>query len=151
MDGVILLGFILGFPANEIVIPVIIMCYMSSGTIMEMENMHALKLLLTDNGWNWVTALCTMIFILFHFPCSTTCLTIKKETGSLKMDCCRFYSSDSLRCSDMFYYFLFGETYRNRCMKIIPNEKLYKILSKRLEQYYFLCYNNCNCNAAAAD
>lgn len=42
------------------------------------------------------------------------------------MDCCRFYSSDSLRCSDMFYYFLFGETYRNRCMKIIPNEKLYK-------------------------
>ena len=66
------------------------------------------------------------------------------------MDCCRFYSSDSLRCSDMFYYFLFGETYRNRCMKIIPNEKLYKILSKRLEQYY-LCYNNCNCNAAAAD
>ncbi len=79
MDGVILLGFILGFPANEIVIPVIIMCYMSSGTIMEMENMHALKLLLTDNGWNWVTALCTMIFILFHFPCSTTCLTIKKK------------------------------------------------------------------------
>ena len=67
------------------------------------------------------------------------------------MDCCRFYSSDSLRCSDMFYYFLFGETYRNRCMKIIPNEKLYKILSKRLEQYYFLCYNNCNCNEAAAD
>ena len=55
------------------------------------------------------------------------------------MDCCRFYSSDSLRCGDMFYYFLFGETYRNRRMKIIPNEKLYKILSKRLEQYYFFC------------
>jgi len=90
MDGVILLGFILGFPANEIVIPVIIMCYMSSGTIMEMENMHALKLLLTDNGWNWVTALCTMIFILFHFPCSTTCLTIKKETGSLKWTAAAF-------------------------------------------------------------
>lgn len=51
---------------------------------MEMENMHTLKLLLTDNGWSWITALCTMIFILFHFPCSTTCLTIKKETGSLK-------------------------------------------------------------------
>lgn len=90
MDGVILLGFILGFPANEIVIPVIIMGYMSSGTIMEMENMHALKLLLTDNGWNWVTALCTMIFILFHFPCSTTCLTIKKETGSLKWTAAAF-------------------------------------------------------------
>lgn len=90
MDGVILLGFILGFPANEIVIPVIIMCYMSSGTIMEMENMHALKLLLTDNGWSWITALCTMIFILFHFPCSTTCLTIKKETGSLKWTAAAF-------------------------------------------------------------
>lgn len=84
MDGVILLGFILGFPANEIVIPVIIMCYMSAGTIMEMENMQTLKVLLTDNGWSWITALCTMIFVLFHFPCSTTCLTIKKETGSLK-------------------------------------------------------------------
>lgn len=84
MDGVILLGFILGFPANEIVIPVIIMCYMSAGTIMEMENMQTLKVLLADNGWSWITALCTMIFVLFHFPCSTTCLTIKKETGSLK-------------------------------------------------------------------
>ena len=100
---------------------------------MEMENMHALKLLLTDNGWNWVTALCTMIFILFHFPCSTTCLTIKKETGSLKWTAARFYSSDSLRCSDMFYYFLFGETYRNRCMKII-----------RMKNYIKFCQNGLN-------
>lgn len=84
MDGVILLGFILGFPANEIVIPIIIMCYTCGGTIMEMDNLNTLKTLLTDNGWNNITAVCTMIFVLCHFPCSTTCLTIKKETGSFK-------------------------------------------------------------------
>lgn len=84
MDGVILLAFILGFPANEIVIPIMIMSYMSAGSLLEIENSQVLKTLLTDNGWSWVTALCTVIFILFHFPCSTTCLTIKKETGSFK-------------------------------------------------------------------
>ncbi len=84
MDGVILLGFILGFPANEIVLPIILMCYTSAGTIIEASNMQILKGILTDNGWNAVTALCMLCFTIFHFPCSTTCITIKKETGSLK-------------------------------------------------------------------
>ncbi|MGN1480685.1 ferrous iron transport protein B [Porcipelethomonas sp.] len=84
MDGVILLAFILGFPANEIVIPIIIMCYTSAGTLVEIENTEILRTLFADNGWTIVTALCTMVTVLFHFPCSTTCLTIKKETGSLK-------------------------------------------------------------------
>ena len=84
MDGVILLAFILGLPANEIVIPVIIMAYMAQGSITEVHDMAVLRQLLVDNGWTWVTAVSVMLFSLMHWPCSTTCLTIKKETGSLK-------------------------------------------------------------------
>lgn len=84
LDGVILLAFILGFPANEIVFPIIIMAYMATGTLTELSDLTALRTLLCDNGWTSCTAICTMLFCLFHFPCSTTCLTIKKETKSLK-------------------------------------------------------------------
>lgn len=84
MDGVILLAFILGFPANEIVFPIIIMSYMASGSIMEFDSIWNLKQLLIDNGWTWITAISTMLFSLMHWPCSTTCITIKKETQSLK-------------------------------------------------------------------
>lgn len=84
MDGVILLAFILGFPANEIVIPIMIMAYMSTGSILELDSLLELKALLVANGWTWVTAVSTMLFCLIHWPCSTTCLTIKKETGSWK-------------------------------------------------------------------
>ena len=84
MDGVILLGFILGFPANEIVVPIMLMCYMSAGTISEIPDSDVLKNILVSNGWNTITAFCTAVFTMFHFPCSTTCLTIKKETGSIK-------------------------------------------------------------------
>ncbi|MEG2928241.1 MAG: ferrous iron transport protein B [Oscillospiraceae bacterium] len=84
MDGIILLAFILGFPANEIVFPIIIMGYLSSGSIMEFDNLSALKELLLANGWTWITAVSVLLFSLFHWPCSTTLLTIKKETGSLK-------------------------------------------------------------------
>ena len=84
LDGVILMAFILGFPANEIVLPIIIMSYMATGSLVEMDNLGALKELLTNNGWTWLTAVCTMLFSLMHWPCSTTCLTIRKETGSLK-------------------------------------------------------------------
>ena len=83
MDGVILLAFILGFPANEIVIPIVIMAYMAQGQIMELE-LPALGQLFRENGWTWVTALCTILFSLMHWPCSTTCLTIHKESGSWK-------------------------------------------------------------------
>ena len=84
LDGVILMAFILGFPANEIVIPIMIMAYLNTGAILEIDNMLELRQLLVNNGWTWLTALCTMLFSLMHWPCSTTCLTIKKETGSLK-------------------------------------------------------------------
>lgn len=84
LDGVILMAFILGFPANEIVIPIIIMSYMCTGNIMQFDSLDQLRQLLIDNGWTVVTAICTMLFCLFHFPCGTTCLTIKKETQSFK-------------------------------------------------------------------
>lgn len=84
MDGVILLAFILGLPANEIVIPIIIMAYMATGSILELDNLSQLRQLLVDNGWTWVTAVSTMLFSLMHWPCSTTCLTIRKETQSWK-------------------------------------------------------------------
>ena len=84
MDGVILLAFILGFPANEIVVPILLMAYMSTGTLMDYESLDALRAVLVQNGWNWVTAVCVMLFSLFHWPCSTTCITIYKETKSWK-------------------------------------------------------------------
>ena len=84
LDGVILLAFLLGFPANEIVFPIIIMAYLSEGTMISMTDTGSLFLLLTENGWTWVTALCTMLFSLMHFPCGTTCATIYKETRSVK-------------------------------------------------------------------
>ncbi|MCI9359830.1 MAG: ferrous iron transporter B [Hungatella sp.] len=84
LDGVILAGFILGFPANEIVVPIILMAYLQTGHLVEMSDSSALLQLLTSQGWTWKTALCMMIFCLFHWPCSTTCLTVKKETGSWK-------------------------------------------------------------------
>ncbi len=84
LDGVILLAFILGFPANEIVVPIIIMTYMAEGSLREIHDLSVLKELLTDNGWTWITAVSTMLFSLMHWPCSTTCLTIRKETQSMK-------------------------------------------------------------------
>ncbi|MDD3193205.1 MAG: ferrous iron transport protein B [Oscillospiraceae bacterium] len=84
MDGVILLAFILGLPANEIVVPIMMMAYLSTGSLIQMENLSMLRQLLTENGWTWVTAVSVMLFSLMHWPCSTTCLTIYKETHSLK-------------------------------------------------------------------
>ena len=83
LDGVILTAFILGLPANEIVVPIMIMTYTAQGSLLELEG-AALHSLLTQNGWTWVTAVCTILFMLFHWPCATTCMTIRKETGSLK-------------------------------------------------------------------
>jgi len=84
LDGVIVMAFILGFPANETVIPIIIMSYMASGTLVDYTSYEQLLELFSANGWTVITAVCTMIMCVMHFPCSTTCLTIKKETGSLK-------------------------------------------------------------------
>ncbi len=84
MDGVILAAFILGFPANEIVLPLIVMAYSAGGTITELASLAETRALLVENGWTWATAVCVLLFFLFHWPCSTTLLTVKKETGSRK-------------------------------------------------------------------
>lgn len=84
LDGVILIAFLLGFPANEIVIPIIIMAYMAQGSLLELDSLLEMKQLFVAHGWTWVTAICTMLFSLMHWPCSTTLMTIKKETGSWK-------------------------------------------------------------------
>ena len=73
-----------GANANEIVIPIMLMTYMAQGSLVEYESLASLKEILVSNGWTAMTAVCTLIFILCHFPCSTSMLTIKKETGSLK-------------------------------------------------------------------
>lgn len=84
LDGVILLAFILGFPANEIVVPIIIMAYMAEGKLLQIDDLSVLRDLLAANGWTWITAVSTLLFSLMHWPCSTTCLTIRKETQSIK-------------------------------------------------------------------
>ena len=84
LDGFILLAFILGFPANEIVVPILIMSYMATGKMIEFDELSALGELLRNNGWTYLTALNMMLFSLLHWPCTTTLLTIKKETNSLK-------------------------------------------------------------------
>ena len=84
LDGYILTAFILGIPANEIVLPIILMCYMGSGTLVDLENTFAIGQILIQNGWTLITAINVMIFTLLHFPCTTTLMTIKKETGSWK-------------------------------------------------------------------
>ena len=84
LDGYILTAFILGLPANEIVLPIILMCYTRAGTLVNLENIHSIFSILAQNGWTIITAINVMLFSLLHFPCGTTLLTIKKETGSLK-------------------------------------------------------------------
>lgn len=84
MDGVILLAFILALPANEIVIPIILMAYTATGSLTDYSEVAELKTVLEQNGWTTLTVVCTMIFMLFHFPCSTTVWTIKKESGSVR-------------------------------------------------------------------
>ena len=84
LDGFILLSFILGFPANEIVIPILLMCYTATGNMVDYESTSMLGDLLRNNGWTHITALCTICFSLMHFPCATTCRTIYKETKSIK-------------------------------------------------------------------
>ena len=84
LDGFILLAFILGLPANEIVIPILLMSYLGSGALMEFDSLEAMKMLLVSRGWTWLTALNVMIFSLLHFPCGTTLMTIRHETGGWK-------------------------------------------------------------------
>ncbi len=85
MDGYILMAFVLGLPANEIVMPILIMSYVSSGTMIELNSLGALhQLFVVEHGWTWLTAVSVMLFSLLHYPCATTLLTILKESGSFK-------------------------------------------------------------------
>lgn len=84
LDGFILMAFILGLAANEIVVPILIMAYLSTGAMLELNSFQEMKNLLVDYGWTWLTALNMMLFSLLHYPCSTTLITIFKETKSIK-------------------------------------------------------------------
>ena len=84
LDGVILTAFLLGWPANEIVMPVMLMAYLAQGSLVDMGELTGVQALLEAQGWTMTTAVCTLLFTLFHWPCSTTCLTIWRESKSLK-------------------------------------------------------------------
>ncbi|MCD5324619.1 MULTISPECIES: nucleoside recognition domain-containing protein [Pontibacillus] len=84
LDGFILLAFILGLPANEIVLPILLMSYLSTGSMVEVTNLTELKQIFLDHGWTWLTALNMMLFSLLHYPCGTTMINIYKETKSPK-------------------------------------------------------------------
>jgi len=84
LDGYIMMAFILGLPANEIVLPILLMGYLSTGSLTEVDNLVDLKQIFLDHGWTWLTALNMMLFSLLHYPCGTTLLNIYKETKSKK-------------------------------------------------------------------
>ena len=100
LDGYILTAFILGMPANEIVLPIILMSYAKSKTLINLDDTFNIGNILIQNGWTFITAINVMIFTLLHFPCTTTLITIKKETKNLKWTAlsfliptmCRYYS-----------------------------------------------------------
>ncbi len=91
MDGYILMAFLLAFPANETLLPVVIMSYLTAGSMCELSSLGELRQLFISRGWTFITALNVMLFSLMHFPCSTTCWTIKKETGSFKWTAAAFF------------------------------------------------------------
>ncbi len=84
LDGFILLAFMLGLPANEIVVPILLMSYLSTGQMMDFDSLEELRTILISHNWTWLTAVCTMLFCLLHWPCTTTLLSAYKETGSKK-------------------------------------------------------------------
>ena len=84
MDGTILMAFLLGLPANEIVLPIMLMGYLSQGNLDAASGITGLTSILRQNGWTFQTALCTLVFYLMHWPCLTACITIYRETRSLK-------------------------------------------------------------------
>ena len=91
LDGVILVAFMLGFPANEIVLPLTIMGYTGSGVLTDIGDVSQLKQLLISNGWDMTRCISVLVFCICHFPCSTTLLTVRKETGSLKWTLAAFF------------------------------------------------------------
>ena len=94
MNGVIIMGFCLALPANELVMPVILMALSGAGGLAATQD----AALLTQIGWTWKTAVCTMVFTLFHWPCSTTLLTVYKETKSIKKTAAAFLLPTAVGC-----------------------------------------------------
>lgn len=84
LDGYILMAFLIGLPANEIVLPILLMGYLSTGELVDLASVQDLKQVFLNNGWTWVTALNMMLFSLLHYPCGTTLVNIYKETKSIK-------------------------------------------------------------------
>ena len=84
LDGVLLLAFLLGFPANEIVLPAALTAYLGSSVLAEQGSLSSLHMILTANGWTTATAVCFLVFTLFHSPCAATLLTVYRETHSRK-------------------------------------------------------------------
>ncbi|CQR53327.1 nucleoside recognition domain-containing protein [Paenibacillus riograndensis] len=84
LDGFIIMAFILGLPANEIVLPILLMGYMSSGAMVDIDGLGGIKDIFLNHGWTWLTALNMMLFSLLHYPCGTTLINIYKETRSMK-------------------------------------------------------------------
>ena len=83
LDGMVLLAFLLAFPANEIMLPILAMGYLSTSVMAEVDTLR-LGAVLLSHGWSWQTAVCAAVLCLFHLPCGTTCLTLLRETGSKK-------------------------------------------------------------------
>lgn len=104
IDGYILSAFILGIPANEIVLPITLMSYLSSGNLVNMDNTLAIGEILKQNGWNILTGINVMIFTLLHFPCGTTLMSIKKESGSIKWTILAFLLPTICRNYFMYVY-----------------------------------------------
>lgn len=104
LDGYILTAFILGIPANEIVLPIILMCYLGGNSLVNLEDTYAIGEILLQNGWTILTAINVMIFTCLHFPCTTTLLTIKKETSSWKWTALSFLLPTICRRGYLYVY-----------------------------------------------
>ncbi|MBS6628881.1 MAG: ferrous iron transport protein B [Clostridiales bacterium] len=91
LDGTMLLAFILGFPANEIVLPIALMTYLSSSSLVDYGALDGIRTILVENGWTVTTAVCACVFSMFHFPCSTALWTVYKETKSIKWSAVSFF------------------------------------------------------------
>ncbi len=95
LDGYILTAFILGIPANEIVLPIILMCYLKGGTLVNIDDTIQIGQILLQNGWTMLTAMNVMLFTILHFPCATTLLTIERD-WKLEVDCNCICYTDNL-------------------------------------------------------
>ncbi|OJF17696.1 MAG: iron transporter FeoB [Bacillaceae bacterium G1] len=103
LDGYILMAFILGLPANEIVLPILLMAYLSTGAMVEADGLAGLRQILLDHGWTWLTALNMMLFSLLHYPCGTTLFTIYRETRSVKWTAMAFLLPTAIAVAVTFF------------------------------------------------